>query len=127
MRRSVIGLTALCLAGGAETQAEAKTWYALSINGNKCLTMPQLAQEMVSLGSPPAYSPEQVITGLRRLGHTPRIEVKHLQDGDETVSVTFHYNGEEVGRTFFTNMSDCQTEVQALIDSGVTADPSDLQ
>lgn len=108
--------------------AKAHSWYAISLNGNSCLTMQGLGQEIIQYGGAPVFSPQQLLDGLRVAGVAPTVTIHKMAGDDVEVSVSWRsQRGDEMGRIFFSSSSDCLAAVAGAIDTGVVPAPGQLQ
>lgn len=111
------------------TVAHARSWWAVSLDGNRCLDADKLQQETLIHGGQYLFvTPEQFLIVLRNLGASPEAHVRHLKTGEEVVNVEWTaHNGQQLARIFFSNDADCQKTISALIKSGDVPSPDDLR
>jgi hypothetical protein len=112
----------------AATPAYASTWFAVSLNGNRCLSMLEFGQEYVSLGMQPTWSPEMFVDSLRMGGVNPTARVIDLGNKGRVATITWSApQGDSLMRRFFTNISTCQSSVDAAIKNGTAVEPGALR
>jgi len=121
--RTLFALVALVPAA-----AQARDWYAVTLNGNACEDMRGYAEEATSLGGYPANSPQQLIDWLRATGASSTPTVDRKPNGDLMVTVTWVApSGQTLGRIFFSSQSDCALTVAKAINEGVVPAPGELR
>jgi hypothetical protein len=110
------------------TPAHASTWFAVNLDGNKCLTMDGFVQESLTLGIQPVGSPEMFVALLRMGGVNPSVSVTELGNRGKAAIITWTSpQGDTLGRKFFTNISTCQTYVAYEIKIGSAMAPDALR
>ena len=121
MKRTI--LSAVAALSLIATSAQARTWYAINLDGNQCLNMHDFGQEIMMYGGPPVFSPAELMIGLRQAGAVPEAS----QSGPMTTISWTSPEGQHLNRVFFTSPAECAATINRLVGSGFAVKAEDLR
>ena len=129
MRRMLLLLGAAMLTAAVSGVAQAREWWIVSLDGNRCLDSNGIQEETSRLGVGFLWiTPEQLLMVLRHDGLTPSAAVQKLPGAAlmDVVSWTDPY-GQRVGRIFFSDQPDCALGVAHAVNSGMVPALNELR